>query len=104
MIVNIFDIDLSKKEILDAITEGVRKAFSDKKADLRDSEKTPIDSLAVPVRVSTALKSMNYHYVEDVLDLTDGEIFKIPNIGRLSLEQLKRALLASVHDKKVNDL
>jgi DNA-directed RNA polymerase subunit alpha len=52
-----------------------------------------VNELKLSVRMSNVLKSENLMTVQDVLDLGEMNIRKLPNCGKKSIKELKDALL-----------
>lgn len=61
---------------------------------LRDaaSEGTPIDTLGLSIRTCNCLKAQNVYSVEELVKLTEQDLLRIPNLGRRSTGEIKRAL------------
>jgi DNA-directed RNA polymerase alpha subunit len=53
-----------------------------------------VDELDLSLRLKNFLKSENLATIHDLIQLTENEILKRPNIGRGSLKDLKSALAA----------
>ena len=51
-----------------------------------------IDNLELSKRSMTALKLLNINYIGDLVTKSEGELLRIPNFGRLSLNEVKNAL------------
>ena len=56
----------------------------------------PIDELELGVRSTNCLKAENVYYVGDLVQRTETELMKTPNLGKKSLNEIKEALKA--HD------
>ncbi len=52
----------------------------------------PIDFLELTVRSSNCLKSMNIFLIGDLVQLTEKELLKTPNLGKKSLNEIKDVL------------
>ena len=52
----------------------------------------PIDELELSVRSSNCLKAENVHLIGDLVQRTETELLRTPNLGRRSLEEIKQAL------------
>lgn len=52
-----------------------------------------IDSLELTVRSANCLKSENLTYVGDLIQKTESELLKMPNLGKKSLTEIKNILL-----------
>lgn len=72
-------------------------AAFEKKADKAQSKidsimLTPIDRMDLTVRSTNCLKAENIHYVGDLVQKTEAELLKTPNLGRKSLSEIKAML------------
>jgi DNA-directed RNA polymerase subunit alpha len=56
----------------------------------------PIDDLELTVRSANCLKAENVYYIGDLVQRTEMELMKTPNLGKKSLNEIKDALKA--HD------
>ncbi|MDR2128660.1 MAG: DNA-directed RNA polymerase subunit alpha [Burkholderiaceae bacterium] len=54
----------------------------------------PVDDLELTVRSANCLKAENIYYVGDLIQRTENELLKTPNLGRKSLNEIKEALAA----------
>ena len=54
----------------------------------------PVDELELTVRSANCLKAENIYYIGDLIQRTENELLKTPNLGRKSLNEIKE-LLAS---------
>lgn len=54
----------------------------------------PIDELELTVRSANCLKAENIYYVGDLIQKTEQELLKTPNLGRKSLNEIKSVLAA----------
>lgn len=52
----------------------------------------PVDDLDLTMRSSNCLKAENLHRIGDLIERTDTELLKAPNLGRKSLNEIKAAL------------
>jgi DNA-directed RNA polymerase subunit alpha len=52
----------------------------------------PVDDLELTVRSANCLKAENIHYIGDLIQRTEGELLKTPNLGRKSLNEIKEVL------------
>jgi DNA-directed RNA polymerase subunit alpha len=52
----------------------------------------PIDELELTVRSANCLKAENIFYVGDLIQRTENELLKTPNLGRKSLNEIKEVL------------
>ena len=53
-----------------------------------------VDNLELSLRSMNALKRLNINYIGDLVIKSEGEILRVPNFGRLSLNEVKKALWA----------
>jgi len=56
----------------------------------------PIDDLELTVRSANCLKAENVYYIGDLVQRSENELMKTPNLGKKSLNEIKEALRA--HD------
>ncbi len=54
----------------------------------------PVDDLELTVRSANCLKAENIYYIGDLIQRTENELFKTPNLGRKSLNEIKEVLAA----------
>jgi DNA-directed RNA polymerase subunit alpha len=66
------------------------------KKDLNPILFRPIDDLELGVRSTNCLKAENVYYVGDLVQRSETELMKTPNLGKKSLNEIKEALKA--HD------
>ena len=52
----------------------------------------PVDELALTVRSANCLKAENIYYIGDLIQRTETELLKTPNLGRKSLNEIKEVL------------
>ena len=52
----------------------------------------PVDDLELTVRSANCLKSENIFYIGDLIQCTEHELLKAPNLGRKSLNEIKEVL------------
>ena len=52
----------------------------------------PVDDLELTVRSANCLKAENVHYIGDLIQRTENELLKTPNLGRKSLNEIKEVL------------
>ena len=52
----------------------------------------PVDELALTVRSANCLKAENIYYIGDLIQRTENELLKTPNLGRKSLNEIKEVL------------
>ena len=53
----------------------------------------PVDELELTVRSANCLKAENIYYIGDLIQRTENELLKTPNLGRKSLNEIKEVLL-----------
>jgi DNA-directed RNA polymerase subunit alpha len=70
-------------------------------AQIEDTRKTtqidpillrPVDDLELTVRSANCLKAENIYYIGDLIQRTETELLKTPNLGRKSLNEIKEVL------------
>ena len=54
----------------------------------------PVDDLELTVRSANCLKAENIYYICDLIQRTENELLKTPNLGRKSLNEIKEVLAA----------
>ena len=54
----------------------------------------PVDDLELTVRSANCLKAENIYYIGDLIQRTENELLKTPNLGRKSLNEIKGVLAA----------
>src|ERR671920_1762708 len=52
----------------------------------------PVDDLELTVRSANCLKAVNIYYIGDLIQRTETELLKTPNLGRKSLNEIKEVL------------
>ena len=52
----------------------------------------PVDDLELTVRSANCLKAENIYYIGDIIQRTENELLKTPNLGRKSLNEIKEVL------------
>ncbi|MCP4407929.1 MAG: DNA-directed RNA polymerase subunit alpha, partial [Gammaproteobacteria bacterium] len=52
----------------------------------------PVDDLELTVRSANCLKAENIHYIGDLIQRTEVELLKTPNLGKKSLTEIKDIL------------
>jgi DNA-directed RNA polymerase subunit alpha len=58
----------------------------------------PIDDLELTVRSANCLKAENIYYIGDLVQRTETELMKTPNLGKKSLTEIKEALASKELD------
>ena len=54
----------------------------------------PVDEIELTVRSANCLKAENIYYIGDLIQRTENELLKTPNLGRKSLNEIKEVLAA----------
>ncbi len=54
----------------------------------------PVDDLELTVRSANCLKAENIYYIGDLIQRTEAELLKTPNLGKKSLTEIKEVLAA----------
>ena len=52
----------------------------------------PVDDLELTVRSANCIKAENIHYIGDLVQKTENELLKTPNLGKKSLTEIKDVL------------
>ncbi|KFI17846.1 DNA-directed RNA polymerase subunit alpha, partial [Nitrosococcus oceani C-27] len=52
----------------------------------------PVDDLELTVRSANCLKVENIYYIGDLIQRTEAELLRTPNLGRKSLNEIKEVL------------
>ena len=52
----------------------------------------PVDDLVLTVRAANCVKAENIYYIGDLIQRTENELLKTPNLGRKSLNEIKEVL------------
>ena len=52
----------------------------------------PVDDLELTPRSSNCLKAQSIHYIGDLIQYTENELLRTPNLGRKSLNEIKQVL------------
>ena len=52
----------------------------------------PVDDLELTVRSANCLKAESIYYIGDLIQRSEGELLKTPNLGRKSLNEIKDVL------------
>lgn len=64
------------------------------KSDLDPLLLRPVDELELTVRSANCLKAENIYYIGDLIQKTENELLKTPNLGKKSLTEIKDVLAA----------
>ncbi|HRH78649.1 MAG TPA: DNA-directed RNA polymerase subunit alpha, partial [Cellvibrionaceae bacterium] len=73
--------------------EGEKESEPEKKEDLIDPILLrPVDDLELTVRSANCLKAENIYYIGDLIQRTEVELLKTPNLGKKSLTEIKDIL------------
>jgi DNA-directed RNA polymerase subunit alpha len=76
-----------------AVTEGP-KGVGEKPPPIDPILLRPVDDLELTVRSANCLKAENIYYIGDLIQRTETELLKTPNLGRKSLNEIKEVLAA----------
>ncbi|KAF1018957.1 MAG: DNA-directed RNA polymerase subunit alpha [Paracidovorax wautersii] len=71
---------------------SVAQASSGSKQDFDPILLRPVDELELTVRSANCLKAENIYYIGDLIQRTENELLKTPNLGRKSLNEIKEVL------------
>ena len=72
---------------------GVYTGAAERQKDIHDPILLrPVDELELTVRSANCLKAENIYYIGDLIQRTETELLKTPNLGRKSLNELKEVL------------
>ena len=52
----------------------------------------PVDDLELTPRSSNCLKAQSIHYIGDLIQHTEADLLRTPNLGRKSLNEIKQVL------------
>ena len=78
-----------------AALEGTAPTIEEKKSPQVDPIlMRPVDDLELTVRSANCLKAENIYYIGDLIQRTETELLKTPNLGRKSLNEIKEVLAA----------
>ncbi len=76
-----------------AALEGTTPAIEERRAPPVDPILLrPVDDLELTVRSANCLKAENIYYIGDLIQRTETELLKTPNLGRKSLNEIKEVL------------
>ncbi len=77
---------------VDLEAEAAQTASAPGKKELSPILFRPIDDLELTVRSANCLKAENIYYIGDLVQRTEMELMKTPNLGKKSLNEIKEAL------------
>ncbi|MFP5305060.1 MAG: DNA-directed RNA polymerase subunit alpha [Gammaproteobacteria bacterium] len=77
---------------VDLEAEAAQAATAPGKKELSPILFRPIDDLELTVRSANCLKAENIYYIGDLVQRTEMELMKTPNLGKKSLNEIKEAL------------
>jgi DNA-directed RNA polymerase subunit alpha len=77
----------------------VSEDFGKDKEESKGNELSPllsklVDDLELTVRAANCLKAENIHYIGDLVQRSESDLLKTPNLGRKSLNEIKNVLIA----------
>ncbi|MEE3002747.1 MAG: DNA-directed RNA polymerase subunit alpha [Pseudomonadota bacterium] len=77
----------------------VSEDFGKEKEEAKGNELSPllsklVDDLELTVRAANCLKAENIHYIGDLVQRSESDLLKTPNLGRKSLNEIKNVLIA----------
>ena len=73
-------------------TESSAEAASSRTPQIDPILLRPVDDLELTVRSANCLKAENIYYIGDLIQRTENELLKTPNLGRKSLNEIKEVL------------
>ena len=91
-----FNINIARERIKSMSKEAIR--LREEIAKLREKALEhpdllrPVDDLALTVRTANCLKAENIYYIGDLVQRTENELLRFPNLGRKSLNEIKEVL------------
>jgi len=65
---------------------------ADEEADIDPILLHPVDELELTVRSANCLKAENLYYIGDLIQCTEVELLRTPNLGKKSLTEIKDVL------------
>ena len=71
----------------------VREIFTIKQRDINYLRESPFKPLGLSRRLLRALTSSEFKTIEQIADINDEEMLKIPNVGKAGLLEIKKALM-----------
>jgi DNA-directed RNA polymerase subunit alpha len=79
-------------DVLGAGTSGMPVAGGVRSPQIDPILLRPVDDLELTVRSANCLKAENIYYIGDLIQRTENELLKTPNLGRKSLNEIKEVL------------
>ena len=73
-------------------TESSAEAASSRAPQIDPILLRPVDDSQLTVRSANCLKAENIYYIGDLIQRTENELLKTPNLGRKSLNEIKEVL------------
>ncbi|MCS6765152.1 MAG: DNA-directed RNA polymerase subunit alpha [Candidatus Protistobacter heckmanni] len=73
-------------------TEASAEAAAARAPQIDPIQLRPVDDLELTVRSANCLKAENIYYIGDLIQRTENELLKTPNLGRKSLNEIKEVL------------
>ena len=92
-----YDDDIADVGFLVAALEGVGDSYEAPSRGTPQIDPVllrPVDDLELTVRSANCLKAENIYYIGDLIQRTENELLKTPNLGRKSLNEIKEVLAA----------
>ena len=97
---SIFSLMCAAIVLLTAASEGMAVDSALNPKQLNPKQQTfdpillrPVDELELTVRSANCLKAENIYYIGDLIQRTENELLKTPNLGRKSLNEIKEVLV-----------
>jgi len=79
-------------DLVGASTSGALAVGSGRAPQIDPVLMRPVDDLELTVRSANCLKAENIFYIGDLIQRTENELLKTPNLGRKSLNEIKEVL------------
>jgi DNA-directed RNA polymerase subunit alpha len=79
-------------DLVGASTSGALAVGSGRSPQIDPVLLRPVDDLELTVRSANCLKAENIFYIGDLIQRTENELLKTPNLGRKSLNEIKEVL------------
>jgi DNA-directed RNA polymerase subunit alpha len=79
-------------DLIGASTSGALASSSARSPQIDPVLLRPVDDLELTVRSANCLKAENIYYIGDLIQRTENELLKTPNLGRKSLNEIKEVL------------